>query len=241
MINNKYLNRIVGSGFLANHLKTNEELFKKLNIYAYAAGISNSQCTDNDLLEIDKKRVFNFKNEIDQKEMIVYFSTCSIDDPSRSKTPYVKNKLIIEDFIKKNFKKYLIIRFPELVGVSKNKTTLINFFFDRVKNNISFDLWANARRNLIGVDDALIILVKILKKRDYENTVMNIANPKSFLVTDIIEAIEELILKKAKYHLVEKGDANWKIDISKTFQSIKSCNIDFNNNYLKNILKKYFI
>ena len=30
-------------------------------------------------------------------------------------TPYVKNKIIIENYIVKNFKKYLIVRLPEVV------------------------------------------------------------------------------------------------------------------------------
>ena len=93
MSKKKLLDRIVGSGFLANNFKKHESLFEKLNVCVYAAGVSNSQCVSSDLLEKDKKRLFNFKTRISENQMLIYFSTCSVNDPSRNKTPYIKNKI----------------------------------------------------------------------------------------------------------------------------------------------------
>ena len=42
---------IIGSGFLANSFNKHENLFKKLNICVYAAGVSNSLCQSKDLFE----------------------------------------------------------------------------------------------------------------------------------------------------------------------------------------------
>ena len=241
MSKKKLLDRIVGSGFLANNFKKHESLFEKLNVCVYAAGVSNSQCVSSDLLEKDKKRLFNFKTRISENQMLIYFSTCSVNDPSRNKTPYIKNKIEIENFIQNNFGKYLIIRLPEIVGKSKNNNTLINFFFDKIRKNITFNLWSTASRNLIGIDDAIKILIDLLPKKNYENKIINIANPKNYRVTDIVDTIERLTLTKAKYNLINRGELNWKIDVSQIFNSIKNCKIEFNDNYLENILKKYFI
>ena len=43
-------NTIIGSGFLAKNFGKYEELFKKMNICVYAAGVSNSLCKDRKLL-----------------------------------------------------------------------------------------------------------------------------------------------------------------------------------------------
>jgi len=49
-----------------------------------------------------------------------------------------------------------------------------------------------------------------------------------------------LISTKAKYNLINQGDLNWKIDVSQISNSIKNCKIDFNNDYLKKVLEKYY-
>ena len=51
-----FSNTIVGSGFIANNLNKYKELFERLNICVYAAGVSNSLCANNDLFERDKRR-----------------------------------------------------------------------------------------------------------------------------------------------------------------------------------------
>lgn len=232
---------IIGSGFLANSFKKHENLFKKLNICVYAAGVSNSLCQSKDLFEKDKDRLAGFSKQIDKKNTILYFSTCSIDDSSRNNNEYIKNKLIIENFIKLNFEKYLIIRLPEVVGYTKNENTLIKFFFNKIKNKQTFNLWTKATRSIIDIDDVIKILIDLLSNKKPGNKTINIANPLKYSSIQIVNTLEQLISTKAKYYLINQGDLNWKIDISQISNSIKNCKIDFNNNYLKNVLKKYFI
>ncbi len=110
-----------------------KNFFKELNICVYAAGVSNSLCKNKKLFEKDKKRLYDFSNDINKNKVLLYFSTCALDDPSRNQNPYIKNKLEIENFIKKNFAKYLIIRLPEVVGKSNNSNTLINFFLKKLE------------------------------------------------------------------------------------------------------------
>ena len=52
---------------------------------------------------------------------MVYISTCSINDFSRNKSKYVKNKIIIENIIKRKMNDYIIVRLPEVVGYSNNR------------------------------------------------------------------------------------------------------------------------
>jgi len=231
---------IIGSGFLASSFKKYENLFKELNICIYAAGVSNSLCQDSDLFEKDKNRLANFSKQIDKKNTILYFSTCSIDDPSRNNNEYIKNKLIIENFIKLNFEKYLIIRLPEVIGYTKNENTLIKFLFNKIKNKQTFNLWNKATRSVIDIEDVIKILIDLLSNKKPVNKIINIANPIKYSSIQIVNTLEQLILTKAKYNLINQGDLNWKIDVSQISNSIKNCKIDFNNDYLKKVLEKYY-
>ena len=96
-------NLVVGSGFVAKNFKKSfKKTFKDLVIYA--SGISNSRIKDRFLL----KRSYSQNKEFlkHNKKMIIYISTYSVLDPSRNKSLYCKNKIKIENFIKKNAKNY---------------------------------------------------------------------------------------------------------------------------------------
>ena len=72
------------------------------------------------------------------------------------------------------------------------------------------------------------------------NKIINIANPIKYSSIQIVNTLEQLISTKAKYNLINQGDLNWKIDVSQISNSIKNCKIDFNNDYLKKVLEKYY-
>jgi len=240
-MNKNFSNSIIGTGFLAKNFEKNKKFFEKLNICVYAAGVSNSLCRDSKLFERDKKRLFDFSHNIEKKKILLYFSTCALNDPSRNKNPYIVNKSEIENFIKKNFNKYLIIRLPEIIGKNNNNNTLINFFFKKIKENEIFDLWTNATRSVIDIEDVTQILIDFLSNTSLKNETINIANPKKYSATNIVSAIEDLISIKARYNLVNKGEVNWTIDVSPIINSIKNCGIEFDNCYLKKTLKKYLV
>ena len=237
----KYQNSIVGSGFIAKSFVKYEEFFNELGVCAYAAGVSNSLCEEKELFIKDKNRLTELSEKIGEDKMLLYFSTCSIDDSSRNKNFYVKHKLDIENYIKKNFKKFLIARLPEVVGKSKNTNTLVNFFFNKIKRKEKFDLWADANRSIIDIEDVVKILIDFLSNnKKITNQIINIGNPKMSTAFHVVKILENITQTKAKYNIISKGEKNWNIDTSAIHDSIKRCNVVFEKNYLENILKKYF-
>ena len=170
-------NIIIGTGFIAKNFNNYKEELKKLNICLYAAGVSNSQIKDGDLLIKERKRLLDFSRQFNQKKKLVYVSTCSVLDPSRKNNPYIKNKLQIENMIQKKFNKFLIIRFPEVVGKNDNKTTLANFLYHKIKNRKKFYIWKQAKRNIIDIQDIVLITMSFLKDKNLNNKKINIANP----------------------------------------------------------------
>ena len=126
---------IVGSGFIASNFNKYKYSIKNYEITIYAAGISNSLETNKINLkrEISKIKSFLKKN----KKKIVYISTYSILDKSRSKKLYIKNKINIEKIIKKQSQNYLIIRLPEIIGKNIHFNSLGDY--SRVNHDIFKD------------------------------------------------------------------------------------------------------
>jgi len=237
----KNQNSIIGSGFIAKSLVKHEKFFNQSEVCAYAAGVSNSLCEEQELFIKDKNRLNELSKLIPEDRKLLYFSTCSITDPSRNKNFYVKHKLDIENFIKKNFKNYLIVRLPEVVGKNTNTNTLVNFFFNKIKKKEKFDLWADANRSIIDIEDVVKILIDFLSSnKKIPNQIINIANPKMSTAFHVVKILENITQNKANYKMISKGEKNWSIDTSTINDSIKRCKILFPKNYLENILKKYF-
>ena len=233
-------NIIIGTGFIAKNFDNYKEELKKLNICLYAAGVSNSQIKDGDLLIKERKRLLDFSRQFNQKKKLVYVSTCSVLDPSRKNNPYIKNKLQIENIVQKKFNKFLIIRFPEIVGKNDNKTTLANFLYHKIKNKKKFYIWKQAKRNIIDIQDIVLITMSFLKDKNSNNQKINIANPINYSVNEIVKNFEKLSGLKANCNLINKGRNDWQIDISEISEIIKNKKIYFNKNYLYNVLKKYY-
>ena len=79
---------------------------------------------------------------------------------------------------------------PQLVGKNSNPYTLTNFLYMKIKKREIFKLWAGANRNLIDIDDIIYILRKLLIKNNKVNSIINIINPRSSYVVNIIKIFE---------------------------------------------------
>ena len=233
----KKIKNIIGSGFLAFQFKKYEVLIKKLNICIYVAGVSNSLCKNQKELDRDYNRIKKFHKFIGQKKLI-YISTCSIFDPNRKTSKYIKNKLRIENFIRKRFHDYTIVRYPELIGVCKNKNTLMNFFFNHISSSNKFSAYVDAKRNLLDVEDALCLTFYFLKKKKFKE--INIANQKYYKVLKIIKDIEKLIDIPAIYYIKKNKFINWKIKNHVNNKILKILKIKFDKNYLSASINKHF-
>ncbi len=103
-------------------------------------------------------------------KVLVYFSTCSVEDEDLQRAPYVIHKKAIEKFIEQNVKSYYLFRISNLAGVSNNPYTLLNYFIFNILQNNPLTVWKNAYRNIIGVDDMYTIADHILQEEKLSNT-----------------------------------------------------------------------
>ncbi len=208
------------------------------DILVFASGVSNSSSME----EVDYKREEALLSQCTQGhagKTLVYFSTCSIYDPSLQQSVYVKHKLKMEQVIQGSASSYIIFRVSNPVGFTDNRHTVLNFFATHIKEQEHFTVWQYASRNLIDMEDVFKLCDYIIQNGELRNSIVNIANPVNYPVTLIIQAIENHFSVRGHYSLAEKGNSPL-VDTTVIQPLFKLLHIQFNNDYLKALLQKYF-
>jgi nucleoside-diphosphate-sugar epimerase len=124
------------------------------------------------------------------------------------------------------------------VGHIVNLDTLFYYLVDKVKLQKEFDLWSGAKRNIIDIDDVANIVNNIIDNGFFENEIINVANLNDVTVDEVVNEISKYLSLDAKYSIIEYDD-NYHIDIVKIKPIIEKLGLDFNSNYLKDMIKKY--
>ncbi len=226
---------VVGTGMVARRFG---DYVDNDAVLVFASGVSNSKSTN----PADYQRELSLlENTIENhpNKTLVYFSTTSVYDPSERSSDYVLHKLKLEAYIEANAASYLIFRVSNLVGKSVNNNTVLNFFLNSLKEGSPFNLWVDASRNLIDVDDFYKVVNHIITNRIFENEIVNIANPHNYKVVDIIYSIEQFLGKKANFTAIHKG-SDYPINILKIRLVFAELSIIFGKDYLANLLEKYY-
>ena len=172
--------------------------------------------------------------------MFIYFSTISIQDPSLKSTAYVKHKLEMESLIL-NHPGAKIFRLGQLASKNMgNPNNLLNFLNDSTKKNKKIEIWANALRSIIDVDDVVKIVNYIITKKSTKEKIINICNPRLNMVKEIVDVFTKLHNKKIKYSLLDKG-AFFQIESKLMMETAFFLDIKFNKSYLERVLRKYYL
>jgi nucleoside-diphosphate-sugar epimerase len=226
---------VIGNGMIASAFKSYET---NDDFVIFASGVSDSAHPSSTAFEREKKLLTDTIQSSDGKTL-VYFSTCSIYDHSMQDAPYVKHKKNMEALIVEMQRHYIIFRLSNPVGNTNNTTTIVNFLVKHILEKRHFNVWRNASRNIIDIDDMYLICNEILQHGLFVNTVVNIANPQNYPIPFIVETIERHFGIKANYTFISKGDSP-QIDVSSVEPLFKKFNINFGENYLTQLLQKYF-
>lgn len=219
---------VIGRGLIANAFKKYEH---NDSVIIFASGVSNSKETNPEefLREVNLlSKYFNSKSRL------IYFSTCSIDDPSLSRSPYISHKLNMEGLIKENFDNYIIFRLPNVVGHCKNSNTSFNFFKENIQKGIEIKIQKNATRYFIDSEDLSKLLPQFIDA-DTSRQTINVVFDNKIYISELVEIMESLIGKEAVKSYIEMG-SDYDVDGGYFMKSLKHT-IDENYNY--NLVKKY--
>lgn len=201
---------IIGSGLLARGFGAH--YYVRSDVCIYAAGVSNSNCTDTSEFARERARLIAGLQVAGDVGAFVYFGTCSVADPESQHTQYVQHKLAMEQLASKH-PRHLILRLPQVAGHTPNPHTLLNFLYARIIRSEAFSVWRGAYRNIIDVDDVVTLGTLLIENRAMRQCTVNIANPCSYSMIEIVRTMEDVLRKTAVYNLVERG-RQYLIDIA---------------------------
>lgn len=227
---------IVGNGQLAH-------VFKDVNMpdtVIFASGVSDSNCIDKNEFKREKDLLVNTIRANKDKKFI-YFSSCALSAKEYPKNEYYKHKAEMEEIIKLISSSYYIFRLPQLFGRLKEHKTLINFIYKSILNDIEFNLYNEAYRYVIEINDVKLLVQSYLESTDTCITI-DLANFHRYRVEDIVNIFENLLDKKANYILINKRDEYY-LDLQKlhSFMDTHNINILFGREYLYNRLNEKII
>lgn len=227
---------LIGSGLLAKAFAN--PFAQRDDVCIYAAGVSNSSCTD--VQEFERERQLLSETLVKAKHVgvFVYFGTCSVADPEARNSPYVQHKLAMEQLVVAH-PRHLILRLPQVAGKTPNPHTLLNFLYARVSRSEAFNLWSRAKRNIIDIDDVASIASQFIENDSVRNVTINIANPISYSMIVIVGAMERAVGKRAIYYVVERG-SEYTIDASAILPVLESAGVKFGSDYLDKVMVKYY-
>ncbi|MFY7814442.1 MAG: NAD-dependent epimerase/dehydratase family protein [Chryseobacterium taeanense] len=189
---------IIGNGIMANALKSHDKEY----VVFFASGVSNS--LEKEVSEFERE-ISLLKSVISQNtdKKLIYFSTCSIYDPTKTQSPYVIHKLTIEKLIRELCPDFIIFRIGNAVGHGGNPNTLVNFLKNSILCGNTLTLHNNAKRLLIGTDDIALFINQYMK--DFNNEIVNLAYPYQYSLPEILSAMENHLDRKAYYETIEEG------------------------------------
>lgn len=198
---------IIGNGLLAKSLQN----VHHHGITLFCSGVSDSSEIKEDAFERERNLLLKQSKE----NLLVYFSSTSIFNPYKKDSKYINHKIELENLIAANFKSYLILRLPNVIGSTGNDKTLFPFFYHSLQGNRSVEIQEGARRQLLSARD-LPHIVESLIKHDMNGT-MNVCFSEAPTVLEIYLLMCEVLDKKPCYTLA-KGEPVFEVDNS-AFQS----------------------
>ena len=225
---------IIGNGLIASAFK--ETFSKSADILIFASGVSNSQESNPENFYREKKLLLE---TIQEEKLFIYFSTCSLNDESVKNSPYGLHKQSMESIVKL-CDRFIIFRLPQVVGQSKNQSTLTNYLYKVISNNMRFSLWQYAYRNLIDIDDVTSIANELIRNPLNYGSTINIANRLMISMPNLVEIFEIVLKKKAKYDPINIS-SNFKVDTELSDNIAVKLGINFDNQYIQRIITKYYI
>ena len=227
---------LFGSGLLARAFSPT---FSQIgNACIYAAGVSNSGCSDRDEFERERQRLSDALQHEIAVDVFVYFGTCSIGDMDPYNTPYVQHKMAMEQLVFAH-PRHLVLRLPQVAGRTPNPHTLLNYLYARISRSESFSLWGKAKRNIIDVDDIAVVTKHLIADDSMRNIVLNVANPINYPMIDIVSAMEAVTGKLGIYDVLERG-SEYQIDTSALLPVFDKVGINFEDGYLERVITKYY-
>lgn len=224
---------IIGNGLIASAFIP--YFVEDPDVIVFASGVSNSK-------ELRKEEFLREREMLIEAlrrgKLILYFSTCSINDPELAESAYVLHKIDMENLVRTS-KHFAIFRISQVVGKTPNPNTLTNYLYRQIVAGSKFHVWLHAKRNLIDADDMVSIVTHLVKSKQSHRVTTNIASPFSISIPYLVSIFEVVLEKKANYDVVDAG-ASYSIDSRLAMSVANKAGVFFDENYIEKLVRKYY-
>ena len=181
---------------------------KKITHLVNLAGLSRLKCEDNksECLNTNYnsiKKIINHLNKLDKKPHFVFISTSHVYNYSKTKlneksktnpkNTYAKIKLRSENYIKRNYKNYTILRLFNTYGSNQPKNYFIPDIKEKIKKGKTIHI-DKSIRDFIHVSEVSKIIKFIINKNI--NETINVGSGKGFSLIKIIKYLSKKLKKK---------------------------------------------
>ncbi|MFC3657807.1 hypothetical protein FZ025_05545 [Xanthomonas hyacinthi] len=226
---------IVGRGLLASAFDAHA--IEALETTLFASGVSNSNETDPSAYA--REQALLEEHLAAATGMFVYFSTCSIEDPDRGNGHYGRHKVRMEQKVIERGGDYLVLRLPQVVGLTGNPHTLTNFLANRLRSGEPIPMWSGAVRCLIDVEHVAAITMSLLRSSGLRQVLATLAPPEVITMPELVDAMESIMGLTARREIVErKGGA--RPDAALMVKMAPTLGIDVSPGYTWRLLQKYY-
>lgn len=206
-------------------------------IVIFASGVSNSLETSQSAFCREKDLLRRTRDD-NPGALLVYFGTCSAEDPDRRETPYVRHKIEMESILAASPYPWMVLRLPLAIGRGHRGQTLARYLHERILLGEPIEVWAHSIRYPIDVEDVVRIATRLVGDQTMWNRRINIAL-RAFSVLDFVRIIEEITGRSATYTLVQKGQ-HYELQCPEVARLASELQLDFSEGYLELVLRKYF-
>jgi UDP-2-acetamido-2,6-beta-L-arabino-hexul-4-ose reductase len=230
-------NKVIGSGMIGSAFSCGQKF--DYPVLFFASGVSNSKCTNDADFSRELDLINDTINSLKSDTLFVYFSSCGVRQLSRGLSDrYLDHKRSMEKRIA-CLENYLIVRLPQVAGFSVNSSTLLNYLRDSIVSRRRMVIQRNAVRNIIDIDDVVLLTVAIIMSRGYINRTIDVANMRSIKVTDLIALMELRLSMSAVFDLIDEGE-DYPVDTSVVEKFIGELSINFDHLYIDRVIAKYY-
>ena len=181
---------------------------KKITHIINFAGLSRLKCDSNknDCINTNFKsikKIIDYLNNLDNKPHFIFISTSHVYGYSKKKLKetsktnpkniYAKLKLKSENYIKKNYKNYTILRLFNVYGPNQSKSYFIPDMREKIINGKIIHIDKSVR-DFINVSEVSRVIKFIINKNI--NDTLNIGSGKDYQLIKIIKFLSKKINKK---------------------------------------------
>ena len=200
-----------------NSYELKKFLYKKnVTHFINFAGLSREKClkNKNECLKTNYKSteiIVDILNKLKKKPIFIFISTSHVYNNARNKLTeksktnpkslYAKFKLDSENYIKKNYTKYSIIRLFNVFGSYQSKSNFIPDITEKIKNRKTINI-DKSIRDFIHVSEAAKAINFIINKKIHR--VVNVGSGKGVNLNSVIKKISIKLKIEPIVHIKNK-------------------------------------